>query len=58
MSFSKTITSLFLSILKILKLISYFSLEMASRRLAVITRSEKDTDGESDGEIKVLLNYS
>ena len=42
MSFSKTITSLFLSILKVLKLISFFSLEMASRRLTVMTRSERD----------------
>ena len=32
----------------------FFSLEMASRRLAVMTRSKT----ESDGEIKVLLNYS
>ena len=33
---------MFLSILKILKLISFVNLEMASRRLAVMTRSERD----------------
>ena len=42
MSFSKTIPSFFLGILKVLKLISFFSLEMASRRLIVMTRSERD----------------
>ena len=42
MSFSKTSTSSFLSILKVLKLISFFSLEIAIRRVDVITRSERD----------------
>ena len=42
MASSKTSTSLFLSILKVLKFIIFFSLEMASRRFAVITRSERD----------------
>ena len=40
MSFSKT--SLFLSILKLLKLISFFSQEMDDKSLAVMTRSERD----------------
>ena len=42
MSLSRTNTSLFLSILRVLKLISFFSLEMASRRLSAMTRSERD----------------
>ena len=55
MSFSKTIISLFLSILKVLKLIRFFSPKMDSGRLAVVTSSERDRI-ETNNNRKIILS--